>query len=107
MDIEKRTNSEAVPMVVTLSGVLKIEEIEGMTADSIVDFTLGQWGIARDMVEAPFVAVHDKVSRKHRPVEGNALIGPVDPQKQVIRVVLPLKQVEVSTPDTRQMLLES
>lgn len=106
---KKPTTNDTVPMVVTLSGILRVQDMEGVTADTLVSFALDHWNISREIVDRPFVAIHDKIANKNKTVEGDGLIGPLDASRQVIRVVLPLKTLvlQKEAGETRQLLMES
>ena len=40
----------------------------------------------------PFVVVHDQIRAKYRVVEGSQPVGDVDGLREVVRVVMPLKE---------------
>jgi len=94
-------------MVVTLSGVLSVGEMQGRTADQLVNTALAHWNIPRESVEAPFVTVHHRASNKYsEPLQGNEVVGGLNPEEDTVRVVLPLKNVKIEQEDTRQYLVE-
>lgn len=93
-------------MVVNLSGVLNIEDIEGKTADQLISMALGIWNIPRESVDEPFITVHDMSLNKHRPVSGGEIIGKLDQNKDIVRVVLPLKASAVKKTEEKQYLTE-
>lgn len=94
-------------IVVTLSGIINIQDMEGKTADQLIDLALGIWQIPRESIDGPFITIHNRPSNKYRPVQGNEVIGKLDSEKDVLRVVLPLKASSApSSEDTKQYLVE-
>lgn len=82
----------SVPVIVTMSGKLDLEDTKDLTADQVLAMIGQKWGIdARSNVDA-FVVVHDQVLAKYRRVEGDQPIGEVAPPREVVRVVVPLKE---------------
>lgn len=93
-------------MVVTLSGVIGVGELSGKTADQLIDLALTNWKIPRDSIEGPFVTLHNRASNKFRSIQGSETVGGIDPEKDLIRVVLPLKTCNIEQGDPKQYLVE-
>lgn len=93
-------------MVVTLSGVVGIQDMEGKTAEQLVNVALANWNIPKESVDGPFVSVLNRASGKHRPLQGQETIGGLNPEEDTVRVVLPLKTVSIEQEDSRQYLVE-
>ena len=83
-----------VPVIVTMSGKLDIEKNESMTAQDVFDLVGKRFGVTDAKVVEPFVVVHNQILSKYRTVEDDEVIGEVDGIREVIRVVLPLGDVE-------------
>ncbi len=92
--------------VVTLSGVVGAESMEGKTAKQLIQTALAHWNIPNESVEGAFVTVHNNVSNKYRPVQDDELVGKLDSDTDVVRVVLPLKTMSMDDKDTKQYLVE-
>lgn len=95
-----------VPVVVTLSGVINTEDIKSFTADKLVNFAINHWNIDPTSVDNPFVTVHNKRTNRYRPIQGEEVVGEVDTEVDVVRVVLPLKPKNLEGGDSRQYLVE-
>jgi hypothetical protein len=93
-------------VVVTLSGIISVEDMKGKTADQLINLALGIWAIPKDSVDQPFVTIHNKVSNRYNPLQGTEVIGEFDPEREVLRVVLPLKTSSVDLKDEKQYLVE-
>ncbi len=91
-------------MVVTLSGVISLAEIEGKTADQLINLALANWNIHKDSIEAPFITIHNRNSNRQNPVQGQEVIANLR-DDDVVRVILPLKTKHVES-DTKQYLVE-
>jgi len=81
-----------IPVIVTLSGKLDIDADAELTAEQIFDMIEEKWGIDAGMTRAPFVVVHDQLMSKYRTIEGKESIGKIDGMREVVRVVMPLKE---------------
>ena len=93
-------------MVVSLSGVLNIEDMEGKTGEQLINMALGIWNIPRESVDKPFITVHNLSINKHRTIGENEVIGKLDSEKEMVRVVLPLKASVVKADEEKQYLVE-
>ena len=92
--------------VATLSGVIGIESMEGKTAKQLIQIALAHWNIPKESVEGAFVTVHNNLNNKYKPVQDDELVGKLDPDTDVVRVVLPLKTMSLDDKDTKQYLVE-
>lgn len=93
-------------IVVNLSGVLNVEDMEGKTADQIINLALSVWNVPKESIDSPFVTIHSRSSNKYRPLQGDEVMGKVDPENDVVRVILPLKTGSVEANDKKQYLVE-
>ncbi len=91
-------------LVVNLSGVLQVEEMEGKTADQLIDLAVSVWNLPKESIHKPFVVVHNSSNNKYDPKQGQDLVGNL-PQNAVVRVILPLK-AEVAAQGSKQYLVE-
>ena len=93
-------------VVVTLSGIFSVEELEGKNVDQIISLALGVYNIPRESVDKPFVTIHNKTLNRYTPFQGDEVIGKIDPKKDVLRVILPLKTVSVELNAEKKYLVE-
>lgn len=93
-------------MVVTLSGVVSVSDMEGHTAEQLISLALSHWNIPKESVEKPFVSLYHRASNKHKVIQGDETVTSLDPENDLVKVILPLKNVKVEQEDSRQFLVD-
>lgn len=89
----KEQEVKKVPLIVTMSGKLDVVVDAGMTAENVFDLIDDRYGIDTSKMKEPFVVVHDQLLQSYRIIEGMETVGGIDGLREVIRVVLPLKEL--------------
>lgn len=92
-------------VVVTLSGVISMEDMEGKTADQLINLAMAHWNMPKESVDAPFVTIHNRKTNRYNPLQGTDTISGLG-EEDVIRVVLPLKAGKIESESTKQYLVE-
>ncbi len=92
-------------IVVTLSGVISMKDMEGKTAEQLIGLAMAHWNIPKESIDAPFVTIHSKITNKHNPLQGSDVISGIG-EDDVIRVILPLEAGKVEVDSTKQYLVE-
>ena len=92
-------------IVVNLSGVIRLDQMEGRTADQLIDLALATWNVPKESVDAPFVTIHSRATNRHNPLQGTDVLGKLSAE-DVVRVVLPLKSSPYEAMDSKQYLVE-
>lgn len=80
-----------VTVIVQLSGSLTVPLTEDTTPEDLFSLVGDHWGVDLEKIDKPFVVVHDQLQAKYRPVDGDAVLGKVNEEREIVRVVLPLR----------------
>lgn len=87
---EQKAEHKAVPVVVTLSGIMHVDLPEGMTAEELQAYAIEHWNIDTTKVDESFVVKSDVWTNRTRMCQGTEDVTDHLSEESMLRVVLPL-----------------
>jgi len=85
---------KTVPVVVTLSGKIEVELLEGMTVEDVKNLVVKAWNIDEEQISQPFVVISDIMTNASSVCEYADELSSKVKENGMLRVILPLVQKE-------------
>lgn len=80
-----------VELVISASGILAVEDVEGLSGKQLLEKAVLASGVSLDRVSDPFIVRHNSLTNTYSVIPMDEPIKNIKEDAEVIRVVLPLQ----------------